>query len=144
MKTVCILIIDDDSNFAHSIKEILENEDELNFKMRIITVRTLRGAVEFVTSKDFKPEETICILDLMFPPENGNVGNSVKALTPGISFFETHLIDIKTIIITGALRFTSAKETVENLRTLNKDLMVMTKPVDADQLVNQLTNMVER
>ena len=127
-----LLIVDDDNNWNEAIQEWLEGRTSV---FRVKSVRTIRDAEIFIENPANRSELEACILDLMFPPIPGEAKGGVADLLPGIAFYDDYLKGVyKTVIVTGALRWSAAENLVKAKIANSKDTVLMKKPIGLEAL----------
>ena len=134
-----LLVVDDDRNFTDDIKEFLEYSDS-GYQFDVKSVRSIRAAKRELEMK--KPD--LCILDLMFPPDRGNIKGGIQDIIQGLDFQEVLLEkQIPTIVVTGALRWHRAKKYIRDGKYLEDKKNLLEKPVPMQELEETIIRVIE-
>jgi DNA-binding NtrC family response regulator len=137
-----ILIVEDDNNLAEALKEFFMESDSSQ-ELVVHAVRTVEEAEAWIGSKSRKDHLKVCILDLMFPPKTGEVSGDIADLAQGIGFYENHLKNrFKTVILTGALRWTRAENAISEMIKEDKGTVLIKKPSDFDHIEELLIDLL--
>lgn len=120
-----ILIIDDEADFANTVKLSLERTGEFEVKTEN------KGSEGHITAKEFRPD--LILLDVMMPDaDGGDVADRIRA--------DITLKDTPIIFLTGAV----TKDETVSMGGVSAGYPILAKPVAAEDLLRCIRNNLGR